>query len=155
MKKIESFQVNHLKLYPGLYVSRIDQKDDVYVTTFDLRITTPNLEPVIDVPALHTIEHLSATYLRNSNEKENIIYFGPMGCRTGCYLVMFGQLKSNDVYQLVVDMCKFIINFEGIIPGASAIECGNYQEQNLDMAKYYIKKYLNELETNKRFIYQN
>ena len=84
-----------------------------------------------------------------------IVHEHPMGCRTGCYLVMFGQLKSNDVYQLVVDMCKFIINFEGIIPGASKIECGNYQEQNLDMAKYYIKKYLNELETNKRFIYQN
>lgn len=154
MKKIESFKINHLTLEPGLYVSRRDKKSDVVVTTFDLRITAPNREPVIDVPALHTIEHLCATYLRNSAKKDEVVYFGPMGCRTGCYLVMFGDLVSQDVYDLVIDMCDFVINFEGDIPGASPIECGNYSEQNLNMAKYYIKKYKNDLLQNKIFEYK-
>lgn len=153
MKKIASFTINHLKLLPGLYVSRKDVKNDVVVTTFDMRICAPNIEPVIDVPALHTIEHLSATYLRNSKEKEDIVYFGPMGCRTGCYLVMFGDKTSNDVFDLVIELCDFIINFEGLIPGATPIECGNYSEQNLSMAKYYIKKYKNDLLTYKRTKY--
>lgn len=154
MNKIESFKINHLVLDSGLYVSRRDTKNGCTVTTFDLRITAPNREPVIDVPALHTIEHLCATYLRNSAEKENIVYFGPMGCRTGCYLVMFGDLKSEDVYDLVVDMCDFVLSFEGEIPGATPIECGNYSEQNLAMAKYYISKYKKELVENKNFEYK-
>lgn len=153
MKRIESFTVDHLSLFPGLYVSRKDKKDNVVVTSFDLRITAPNREPVIDVPALHTIEHLGATYLRNSAEKENIVYFGPMGCRTGCYLVMFGDLNSEDVYDLVLSMCDFIIAFDGDIPGAAPEQCGNYSEQNLNMAKYYIEKYKKELTENKRFKY--
>ncbi len=154
MNKIESFKIDHLNLYPGLYVSRRDQKGDCVVTSFDMRITAPNREPVIDVPALHTIEHLCATYLRNSDSSDDIVYFGPMGCRTGCYLVMFGDLKSEDVYNLVLNMCDFVINFEGDIPGASPVECGNYSEQNLNMAKYYIKKYKNDLVTNKFFEYK-
>ena len=154
MNKIESFQINHLTLESGLYVSRRDQKDGVTVTTFDLRITAPNREPVIDMPALHTIEHLCATYLRNSDQKDNVVYFGPMGCRTGCYLVMFGDLKSQDVYDSVIDMCDFVINFEGEIPGASPQECGNYSEQNLNMAKYYITKYKKALINNKNFEYK-
>ena len=154
MNKIESFKIDHLKLESGLYVSRRDQKGDCVVTTFDLRITAPNREPVIDVPALHTIEHLCATYLRNSAQKDDVVYFGPMGCRTGCYLVMFGDLKSQDVYDLVVDMCDFVINFEGEIPGASPVECGNYSEQNLNMAKYYIAKYKKDLVENKNFEYK-
>ena len=141
MQKIESFTIDHLVLEPGLYVSRRDKKGEVDVTTFDLRLTAPNKEPVMDVPALHTIEHLAATYLRNSNRKEDIIYFGPMGCRTGCYLVMFGHLNSADVLPLVLEMCDFIIGFEGEIPGASAVECGNYLDQYLEMAKYYIRRY--------------
>lgn len=153
MNKIESFKINHLTLKPGLYVSRQDKKDACTITTFDLRITTPNREPVIDVPALHTIEHLCATYLRNSAKKEDVVYFGPMGCRTGCYLVMFGDLKSQDVYDLIIDMCDFVINFKGDIPGASPIECGNYTEQNLNMAKHYIKNYKKNLTKNKRFQY--
>ena len=153
MKKIESFTINHLNLYPGLYVSRRDEKQDVIVTTFDMRMATPNQEPVLDVPAIHTIEHLGATFLRNSNQSENIIYFGPMGCRTGFYLVMFGLLESIDIYGLIISLCDFIINFEGEIPGATPIECGNYSEQNLSMAKYYINKYKKELIENKRFIY--
>ena len=143
-----------MTLDPGLYVSRRDKKGGVVVTTFDLRITAPNREPVIDVPALHTIEHLCATYLRNSNQKQDVVYFGPMGCRTGCYLVMFGNLVSQDVYDLVIDMCDFVLGFEGEIPGASPIECGNYSEQNLNMAKHYIKKYKNDLIKNKNFEYK-
>lgn len=119
-----------------------------------MRITAPNREPVIDTPALHTIEHLAATYLRNSAKKDDVVYFGPMGCRTGCYIVMFGHLKSEDIYDLVIDMCDFIIDFTGEIPGAKAEECGNYLEQNLPMAKYYINKYKQELSTYKRFIYK-
>ena len=155
MNRIESFSVNHLVLEPGLYVSRKDRKGDVTVTTFDMRFTTPNKEPVMDTPALHTIEHLCATFLRNSESKEDVVYFGPMGCRTGCYIVMFGDLKSEDIYGLVVEMCDFVLNFEGEIPGAKAIECGNYQEQNLDMAKYYTAKYKKALTENKNFIYKD
>ena len=154
MERIESFRIDHLKLESGLYVSRRDKKGDCIVTTFDLRITAPNREPVVDVPALHTIEHLCATYLRNSAQKDDVVYFGPMGCRTGCYLVMFGDLSSADVYDIVISMCDFVIEFEGDIPGASPVECGNYSEQNLNMAKYYIKKYKENLQKYKNFEYK-
>lgn len=153
MEKIASFTVNHLKLLPGLYLSRVDEKDGVAVSTFDIRITAPNREPPVDVPALHTIEHLGATYLRNSGRKDEVVYFGPMGCRTGCYLLMFGRLEPRDVFGIVADMCRFIMSFEGDIPGAKPVECGNFSEQNLPMAKYYIGRYLVELEANKRFVY--
>ena len=152
MERIASFTINHLDLYPGLYVSRRDQQECV-VTTFDLRMTAPNREPVMDVPALHTIEHLGATFLRNCEKKDRIIYFGPMGCRTGFYLVMFGDLSSEEVYDLVLSMCDFILSYEGEIPGAKPEECGNYSDQNLNMAKYYSRKYRNELIENKRFVY--
>lgn len=146
MKKIASFTVNHLELIPGLYVSRLDKVGENYLTTFDIRITRPNFEPVIDNPALHAIEHLGATFLRNhANWKDDVIYFGPMGCRTGCYLILNGKLNSLDVYKLVKEMFEFILNYEGVIPGASAIECGNYLDLNLAMAKYYAKKYLDEV----------
>ena len=154
MDRIESFCVDHLCLEPGLYVSRKDTSNGCVVTSFDMRITAPNREPVIDMPALHTIEHLGATFLRNSAQKEKIVYFGPMGCRTGCYLVMFGDLSSSDVYPLIKEMCEFIIGFEGDIPGAAPEQCGNYSEQNLDMAKFYIKKYLSALENKKNFKYK-
>ncbi len=153
MERITSFTINHLDLFPGLYVSRRDRKDGCVVTTFDMRVTAPNREPVIDMPAVHTIEHLGATYLRNSARKDEVIYFGPMGCRTGFYIVMFGDLDSEDIYGLVVDMCDFIIGFEGEIPGAQPEQCGNYSEQNLNMAKYYIKKYKKSLEEDRRFVY--
>ncbi len=153
MEKIESFKIDHLKLLSGLYVSRRDEKDGCAVTTFDMRITAPNREPVMDVPALHTIEHLGATFLRNSLVSENVVYFGPMGCRTGFYIVMFGKLKSEDIFPLVSEMCDFILSFEGDIPGATPVECGNYSEQNLAMAKYYIEKYKSQLEENRRFEY--
>lgn len=153
MDPIASFTIDHLNLFPGLYVSRKDKKGDCIVTTFDLRMTAPNREPVIDVPALHTIEHLAATYLRNSDQKDDVIYFGPMGCRTGSYLVMFGDLKSEEVYKLVLEMCDFILNFQGEILGAKPDQCGNYSEQNLNMAKHYIQKYKNELMDHERFTY--
>lgn len=153
MKRIESFTVNHLKLQRGLYVSRKDRKNGVTVTTFDLRFTVPNNEPVMDTPAIHTIEHLAATYLRNSERKDDVVYFGPMGCRTGFYLVTFGDLQSADVFDLVKETCEFILQFEGEIPGATPVECGNYSEQNLPMAKWYTRRYLDDLVANKRFEY--
>ena len=153
MEKIESFKVNHIPLFPGIYVSRPSSHGSVCVTTFDLRFTSPNREPVMDTPAIHTIEHLGATYLRNCEYKSDVVYFGPMGCRTGFYLLMFNELESEDIYELVNSMCKYILNFEGEIPGARKEECGNYSEQNLDMAKYYVKKYLDELNEYKRFVY--
>lgn len=155
MQKIASFTVNHLNLFKGLYVSRKDAKNGVTVTTFDMRLTAPNREPVVDTPALHTIEHLGATFLRNSGKKADVVYFGPMGCRTGFYLVMFGDLESEDVFPLVVEMCQFILNFEGDIPGATPVECGNYSEQNLAMAKFYIRHFVDELVSSKRFVYPN
>ena len=154
MDKIASFTVNHLDLIPGVYVSRKDYVGKEVLTTFDLRMTAPNREPVMNTAELHTIEHLAATYLRNNDEwKEKVIYFGPMGCRTGCYLVMFGNLDSEDVLDLVLEMCDFIIGFEGEIPGAAPEQCGNYQEQNLDMAKYYIKKYKDALVNERNLVY--
>ncbi|MCH5278384.1 MAG: S-ribosylhomocysteine lyase [Christensenellaceae bacterium] len=153
MERIASFTINHLELMPGLYVSRRDRKDGCVITTFDVRITAPNREPVIDMPALHTIEHLGATYLRNSDKKSDIVYFGPMGCRTGFYLVIFGDSDSKDVLQLVLNMCEFIISYQGEIPGAHPAECGNFSEQNLNMAQYYIRRYRNELIENHRFTY--
>ena len=152
MEKIASFTVNHLNLKPGLYVSRRDKNIDV-VTTFDLRFTAPNVEPVMDNAGLHTIEHLGATFLRNSYAKDDVIYFGPMGCRTGFYLVMFGELNSIDVFGLVVEILEFIVNHDGEIPGAKPEECGNYSDQDLDAAKKYAKKYLIELVDHKRMEY--
>ncbi len=141
METIASFTVDHLQLHPGVYVSRKDRCENCVVTTFDLRLTAPNREPVLDTPALHTIEHLGATFLRNSAQKDSIVYFGPMGCRTGCYLLMFGDLTGAQVLPLILEMCDFILQFEGEIPGARPEQCGNWQEQNLDMAKFYIAKY--------------
>lgn len=154
MEKIASFTVNHLDLLPGVYVSRKDHVGQEVLTTFDLRMCAPNREPVMNTAELHTIEHLAATYLRNEPHwKEKVIYFGPMGCRTGCYLVMFGDLNPQDVLEMVLDMCDFILRYEGEIPGARPEECGNYSEQNLNMAKYYIRKYKEELTAHRRFTY--
>lgn len=153
MNKIESFQVDHQSLVPGLYLSRSDAKGSAVATTFDLRLTHPNREPALDGGAMHTIEHLCATFLRNSAQKEDIIYFGPMGCRTGFYLVMFGNLQPEDVLPLVKAAFEFTAGFEGEIPGASQTECGNYLYHNLPMAKFYSRKYLDDLEKYKSFKY--
>lgn len=158
MNKIASFTVNHLTLIPGLYVSRIDKVNDSFVTTFDIRITRPNTEPVMDNPGIHAIEHLGATFLRNHDKwKEQVIYFGPMGCRTGFYMILAGNYNSLDVYDLVKEMFEFIIEYVGDIPGASEVECGNYLDLNLSMAKFYAKKYKKEvLEefTKEKYIYK-
>ena len=156
MEKIASFTIDHIKLEPGVYVSRKDHVGSEVITTFDLRMTSPNDEPVMNTAEMHTIEHLAATYLRNSERKEDIVYFGPMGCRTGCYLVMFGYLNSEDIYDLVIDMCDFIIGFTGEIPGAKAEECGNYLDHNIPEAKEVAKDMLKVLENWKEedFVYR-
>jgi len=142
MEKIASFTIDHLKLKPGLYVSRKDKYNDTVITTFDLRYKEPNKEPVMDQPALHTIEHLGATFLRSHNEWQNkIVYFGPMGCRTGFYLILEGDYNSKDILPLLLEMYKWIEQFQGDIPGASAVECGNWREQNIDMAKWECRRY--------------
>ncbi|MCI6573574.1 MAG: S-ribosylhomocysteine lyase [Actinomycetaceae bacterium] len=152
MEKIASFTVDHQALLPGLYLSRRDSHARTDVTTFDLRFTAPNREPVMDVPAVHSIEHLGASYLRNCDRKDEVIYFGPMGCRTGFYLVMFGQLDPEDVEQLVLDMCDFILGYDGVVAGAQPEQCGNYLDHNLSMAKFYIRRYREQLQY-RRFRY--
>lgn len=144
MEKITSFTVDHLTLMPGLYVSRIDCMDGFYFTTFDIRVTRPNFEPVMDTSVCHTIEHLGATFFRNEY-KDETMYFGPMGCRTGFYLIFKGNKSVNDLMNPIKECFRFIKNYEGKIPGASAVECGNYLDLNLDMAKYYAEKYLSIL----------
>lgn len=146
MEKITSFTIDHLKLLPGVYVSRKDMVGDRVVTTFDIRMTRPNFEPVINTAELHAIEHLGATFLRNHKEwGENILYFGPMGCRTGFYLLLNGDYESKDIVSLLKEMFTFIKDFEGEVPGACAKDCGNYLDINLPMAKYVAAKYLNEV----------
>lgn len=143
MEKITSFTINHLKLEPGVYVSRVDHYNGTAITTFDLRMTAPNREPVMNTAELHTIEHLGATYLRNDKDwADRVVYFGPMGCRTGCYMLLAGELTSKDVLPLVTGMFEFIRDFEGEIPGAKARDCGNYLDQNLSMARWLAKRYL-------------
>ena len=142
MDRIASFTINHLDLMPGLYVSRRDAKGDCVTTTFDLRITAPNREPVVDTPALHTIEHLAATFLRNSEKKDDVIYFGPMGCRTGFYLLLAGDYESKDIVPLMIEMFEFIRDFRGDVPGAAPKDCGNYLDMNLGMANYLANRYL-------------
>ena len=155
MEKIESFKINHLNLFSGLYVSRIDQYNGISTTTFDLRFTAPNRDTPMQMPAIHTLEHLGATFFRNSAIKEQVVYFGPMGCRTGFYLVLFNNWQSQDLLPYVIDFCKFVIDFNGEIPGATAVECGNYLEQDLANAKQYAQKYLSELKNHKRLQYPN
>ena len=143
MEKITSFTINHLLLQPGVYVSRKDPVGGTVVTTFDLRLTSPNEEPVMNTAEMHTIEHLAATFLRNHKDYgSKTVYFGPMGCRTGFYLLLTGDYESKDIVPLMIEMWEFIRNFEGDVPGASAKDCGNYLDMNLPMAKYLAKKYL-------------
>lgn len=145
MERIASFQVDHIRLNRGIYVSRIDEINGNYLTSFDIRMKLPNREPVINIAELHTMEHLGATFLRNHTVwKEKIVYFGPMGCRTGFYLILKGKLESKDIVDLIKELYKFMAEFKGDIPGATAIECGNYLDQNLPMANYEAKKYLEE-----------
>ena len=142
MDKIASFTINHLVLEPGVYVSRKDQVGSEIITTFDLRMTAPNREPVMNTAEVHTIEHLGATFLRNDPEyKDQTIYFGPMGCRTGFYLIVKDGIPAEDFLALLERTFAFIADYEGEIPGATARDCGNYLDQNLPMAKYFAKRY--------------
>ena len=146
MQKITSFTIDHIKLIPGVYVSRKDKVGSETITTFDIRMTSPNDEPVMNTAEMHTIEHLAATFLRNHKEfGPKIIYFGPMGCRTGFYLLLAGDYDSENIVDLLKEMFVFIADFEGEVPGASAKDCGNYLDMNLPMAKYLARKYLNEV----------
>ena len=147
MEKITSFTIDHIKLQPGLYVSRKDKVGTETVTTFDLRFTKPNGEPVMNTAEMHTIEHLAATYLRNDAQwQDKVLYFGPMGCRTGFYLLLAGDLTSRDVLPLVLNCFRFVRDFKGDVPGAAARDCGNYLDMNLPMANYWGAKYVTLLE---------
>lgn len=146
MEKIASFTIDHIKLQPGVYVSRKDQVGAETITTFDLRMTSPNEEPVMNTAEVHTIEHLGATFLRNHpSYKDKVIYFGPMGCRTGFYLLLAGDYASRDVVPLITEMFTFIRDYRDEVPGASPKDCGNYLDMNLGMAKYLAKRYLEVL----------
>jgi len=146
VEKITSFTIDHFKLIPGLYVSRKDQAGEATVTTFDIRMTRPNFEPVMNTAEMHTIEHLAATFLRNDKEyKDRVLYFGPMGCRTGFYLLLTGDYQSREIVPLMKDMFTFVRDYEGEVPGAAAKDCGNYLDMNLPMAKYLADKYVREV----------
>ena len=146
MEKIASFTIDHIKLQPGIYVSRKDHVGNEVITTFDIRMTSPNEEPVMNTAEVHTIEHLAATFLRNHKEfGSRIIYFGPMGCRTGFYLLLAGDYESSDIVELLKDMFVFIRDFKDEVPGASPKDCGNYLDMNLGMANYLAKKSLDEV----------
>lgn len=156
MEKITSFTIDHIKLKPGLYVSRKDRVGSETVTTFDLRVTSPNDEPVMNTAEIHTIEHLAATYLRNDPEwKDRILYFGPMGCRTGFYLLITGDLTPKDILPLLSGCFRFIADYTGEVPGASARDCGNYLDMNLPMANHWGRRYANLLShiTEDRMLY--
>lgn len=148
MEKIASFTVDHIRLVPGVYVSRKDTVNSSVITTFDIRMTSPNDEPVMNTAEVHTIEHLGATFLRNrADYKDRVIYFGPMGCRTGFYLLLAGDYSSADIVPLLKEMYTFIASYEGEIPGASAKDCGNYLDMNLPMAKYLARRFLTNVLT--------
>ena len=146
MKKITSFTIDHIRLVPGLYVSRKDMVGTFPVTTFDIRMTKPNDEPVMNTAEMHTLEHLAATFLRNHAEfGDKTLYFGPMGCRTGFYLLLADDYESKDIVPLMKEMFTFVADFHDEVPGACAKDCGNYLDMNLPMARYIAKKYLNEV----------
>lgn len=146
MEKITSFTIDHIRLIPGVYVSRKDPVGDAVVTTFDIRMTSPNDEPVMNTAEMHTIEHLGATFLRNHPVfGQKTVYFGPMGCRTGFYLLLAGDYESADIVNLMIEMYEFIRDFEGDVPGASPKDCGNYLDINLPMAKWLARRYLDEV----------
>ncbi len=146
MEKITSFTIDHLKLLPGVYVSRKDPAGSEIITTFDIRMTRPNFEPVMNTAEMHTIEHLAATFLRNHPDfGSKIIYFGPMGCRTGFYLLLAGDYTSKDIVPLLTEMFIFIRDFKDEVPGACAKDCGNYLDMNLPMANWLANRFLTEV----------
>ena len=148
MDKIPSFTIDHEALLRGIYVSRKDEVGGEIVTTFDVRMKEPNREPALHQGALHTIEHLAATYLRNEPQwKDRIVYWGPMGCQTGNYLLIKGDLESKDIVELMIRTFEFVANFTGEVPGTQPRDCGNYLLHDLPMARYEARKYLDEVLT--------
>lgn len=146
MEKITSFTIDHIRLQPGVYVSRKDHAGAEVITTFDLRMTSPNEEPVMNTAEVHTIEHLAATYLRNDSQyRDKVLYFGPMGCRTGFYLLLAGDYESRDIVPLITALFEFIRDFKGDVPGASPRDCGNYLDMNLGMANWLADRYLQQV----------
>ena len=146
MEVIPSFQVDHSNLQPGVYISRLDEQGEGQITTFDIRMTAPNHEPAINVAALHSIEHLAATYLRNHEDwKRRVVYWGPMGCLTGNYFIIKGTATCEEVRQLMIETMQFICDFEGDVPGAAPDSCGNYLMHDLPMAKWEAKRYIDRL----------
>ena len=146
MEKIPSFTIDHNRLLRGIYVSRKDEVGGDTVTTFDIRMKEPNREPALHPGALHTIAHLAATYLRNDAEwKDRIVYWGPMGCLTGNYLLMRGDLEPADIVELMKRTFRFVAEFEGDVPGATPQDCGNWQLHDLPMARWEARKYLEEV----------
>lgn len=153
MEIIESFKIDHLKLKSGLYVSRKDRFDGTIITTFDMRFVAPTSGNFMSVAAMHTIEHLGATFFRNSALKTRVVYFGPMGCRTGFYLLLAGDYNPENIYPDVLSFCKFVEDYAGEIVGATAVCCGNYKEHDLSLAKRLVKEYENNLINDKNFLY--
>lgn len=160
MRKIQSFTVDHMTLMPGVYVSRTDEvrsedrKIALSVTTYDVRMTRPNFEPVMNTGEIHTIEHLGATWLRNNDQiKGSVLYWGPMGCRTGFYLILSGTVSVPDVIEYMKQMFAFIADFEGDIPGAKPEECGNYSDMDLTGAKVRAASYVKVLQDQTKFEY--
>lgn len=154
MEKIPSFTVDHLNLKPGVYLSREDHVGNAVLKSYDLRFTAPNFEPVMNTAEIHTIEHLAATFLRNDpTYKQEVIYFGPMGCRTGFYMILTDKVSPEAVHDLLLRTFEFIADYEGEIPGATARDCGNYLDQNLPMARYFAKKYVEVLKAINEYHY--
>lgn len=154
MELIPSFQVNHEKIVPGIYISRIDTLGEEYATTFDIRMKKPNKEPVVHPNAMHTIEHIVATFLRNDEDwKEKIIYWGPMGCLTGCYLIVKGRPSAKEIAPLLIKAFECCAKYEGEVPGATAVNCGNYLLHDLNMAKYEAKLFADKLKNEPCFEY--
>ena len=154
MDLIPSFQVDHTKIVPGIYESRVDVLGEHYATTFDVRIKQPNVEPVIHPNAMHTIEHIIATFLRNDEEwKDRIIYWGPMGCLTGCYLIVKGRPAPQDICPLLIRAFEYCANFEGEVPGATPVNCGNYLLHDLTIARWEAAQYVERLKNAPCFVY--
>ena len=148
MELIQSFSVDHTRIVPGIFTSRVDHLGDYSVTTYDIRLRRPNIEPVIDVAAMHSLEHIIATYLRNDKTwKDEVIYWGPMGCLTGFYLILKGNRSPQELYELLLNAFKSVQDNEEV-PGAAAINCGYYRMHNLEMAKWYAKQFVEYLEAN-------
>lgn len=146
VKKIDSFNVDHVELTEGIYVSRVDQVADRQLITYDIRMTAPNDVPPVDLDGIHTIEHTGATWLRNHDKyQDQVIYFGPMGCRTGFYLILTDALSHEDVLQLMRDMFAYIAEYDGEIPGATKYDCGNFEGHSQHWAQYYSKEFLKVL----------